>query len=85
MEHLLVAERWVDSHRQLKPEVAEYTWWSNRGQARANDVGWRIDYQIASPDLAHAPAAVRVHKDSWFSDHAPLIVDYDLKRLNRGR
>jgi exodeoxyribonuclease-3 len=85
MERLLVAEHWVDCHRQLKPDAAEYTWWSTRGQARANDVGWRIDYQLASPDLAHAPGAVRVYRDTWFSDHAPLIVDYDLKRLKRGR
>ncbi len=81
MERLLVDQRWVDSHRLLKPDVAEYTWWSNRGQARANDVGWRIDYQIASPDLLHAPGEARVYKDTWFSDHAPLIVDYDLKRF----
>lgn len=78
MERLLVGNRWVDSHRQLKPEVAEYTWWSNRGQAYANDVGWRIDYQIASPDLLHAPGEVRVHREGRFSDHAALIVDYDL-------
>ncbi len=83
MERLLVDERWVDTHRRLKPDVAEYTWWSNRGQARANDVGWRIDYQLASPDLLHAPGEARVYRDAWFSDHAPLIVDYDLKRLNR--
>ncbi|HWS27230.1 MAG TPA: exodeoxyribonuclease III [Xanthomonadales bacterium] len=78
MERLLVGNRWVDSHRLLKPEVPEYTWWSNRGQAYANDVGWRIDYQIASPDLVHAPGAVRVHREGRFSDHAALIVDYDL-------
>lgn len=81
MERLLVEESWVDSHRLLKPDVPEYTWWSNRGQAWANDVGWRIDYQIASPDLRHAPGAVRVHREDRFSDHAPLIVDYDLSKL----
>ncbi|MCB1600672.1 MAG: exodeoxyribonuclease III [Lysobacterales bacterium] len=83
MERLLVERGWVDSHRQLKPDVAEYTWWSNRGQAWAKDVGWRIDYQLASPNLAEAPAAVRVHKEDRFSDHAPLIVDYRLEHLRR--
>lgn len=81
MEDLLVARRWVDTHRQLKPDAAEYTWWSNRGQAWAKDVGWRIDYQIASPNLAGAACAVRVHRADRFSDHAPLIVDYELPGL----
>lgn len=81
MERLLVTRGWVDTHRQLKPDVAEYTWWSNRGQAWANDVGWRIDYQVASPNLAGAAIAVRVHRQDRFSDHAPLIVDYELEHL----
>jgi len=81
MEELLVGRRWVDTHRQLKPDTAEYTWWSNRGQAWAKDVGWRIDYQIASPNLIGAAKDVRVHRADRFSDHAPLIVDYHLDRL----
>ena len=55
-----------------------YTWWSNRGQAWAKNVGWRIDYQIASPGLAAAARHVAVFKDQRFSDHAPLTIDYDL-------
>ncbi|HNX72407.1 endonuclease/exonuclease/phosphatase family protein, partial [Rivihabitans pingtungensis] len=53
-----------------------YTWWSNRGQAYAKDVGWRIDYQIATPALAARAHSASVYKGEKFSDHAPLIVDY---------
>jgi len=72
------AQGWVDAYRRLHPEAegAAYTWWSNRGQAWANNVGWRIDYQIASPELAARARAARVFKDARFSDHAPLIIDY---------
>ncbi|XZG70452.1 exodeoxyribonuclease III [Chitinibacteraceae bacterium HSL-7] len=68
---------WVDVWRTLYPDVPGYTWWSNRGQAYAKDVGWRIDYQIATPALAATAQASSVYKDEKFSDHAPLIVDYD--------
>ncbi|MDR2838928.1 MAG: endonuclease/exonuclease/phosphatase family protein, partial [Azonexus sp.] len=54
-----------------------YTWWSNRGQARAKNVGWRIDYQIATPNLAATARAASVYKAERFSDHAPLTIDYD--------
>jgi len=69
---------WADAYRLLYPdaEAEAYTWWSNRGQAWANNVGWRIDYQIASPGLAERSSAARVFKDLRFSDHAPLIIDY---------
>jgi exodeoxyribonuclease-3 len=69
----------VDVHRHLRPhDTGEaYTWWSNRGQARANNVGWRIDYQLATRAMAAAAKQVQVFKGQWFSDHAPLIVDYD--------
>ena len=71
---------WVDVHRRLQPEATgdAYTWWSNRGQAWAKNVGWRIDYQIATPGLAAAALRATVYKDHRFSDHAPLIIDYDL-------
>ncbi len=70
---------WVDVYRKLYPEASgeSYTWWSNRGQAWAKNVGWRIDYQIATPGIAARATAARVYKDQRFSDHAPLIVDYD--------
>ncbi len=70
---------WVDVYRRLHPEATEacYTWWSNRGQAWAKNVGWRIDYQIATPGIAAAAVAASVYKAERFSDHAPLIIDYD--------
>lgn len=69
---------WVDVYRQLHPNTTEecYTWWSNRGQAWAKNVGWRIDYQIATPGIAANAVAASVYKDQRFSDHAPLIIDY---------
>ncbi len=71
---------WVDIWRTLYPEEPGYTWWSNRGQAYANNVGWRIDYQMQTPDLAQCAQAAHVYKEIKFSDHAPLVVDYDLAR-----
>ncbi len=70
---------WVDVYRRLYPEASgeAYTWWSNRGQAWAKNVGWRIDYQIASPGLAETARAASVFKAQRFSDHAPLTVEYD--------
>jgi exodeoxyribonuclease-3 len=69
---------WVDAFRVVNQEPDQYTWWSNRGQAWAKNVGWRIDYQIVSPGLRDAVRAARIHKDERFSDHAPLIVEYAL-------
>jgi len=71
---------YVDVYRRLHPEATDacYTWWSNRGQARANNVGWRIDYQIATPALAACAVRAAIYKEAWFSDHAPLIIDYEL-------
>ena len=66
----------VDVFRRLHPELEAYTWWSNRGQAWAKDVGWRIDYQIATPGIASRAKAANIYKAQRFSDHAPLIVDY---------
>ena len=67
---------WVDIFRQIHPELEAYTWWSNRGQAWAKDVGWRIDYQIATPVIARRAHAASIYKTQRFSDHAPLIIDY---------
>ncbi len=76
MDQLFGDTGYVDVQRSLTDE-AIYTWWSNRGQARANNVGWRIDYQVATPGLAEKAQSQSVYTDSWFSDHAPLIIDYD--------
>jgi exodeoxyribonuclease-3 len=72
---------YVDVYRQLEPEATEtcYTWWSNRGQAYAKNVGWRIDYHITTPGIAQTAKKTAVYKDEKFSDHAPLTVDYDWK------
>ncbi|MBI4937602.1 MAG: exodeoxyribonuclease III [Nitrosomonadales bacterium] len=67
----------ADVFRKLHPELEAYTWWSNRGRAREMDVGWRIDYQIATPGIAQAARSAAIYKDRRFSDHAPLTVDYD--------
>ncbi|MEA5097847.1 MAG: exodeoxyribonuclease III [Burkholderiaceae bacterium] len=69
---------WVDAYRRLYPEATgdAYTWWSNRGQAWARNVGWRIDYQVATPGIAAQAVAATVYKEQRFSDHAPLIIDY---------
>ncbi len=70
---------WRDVYRDLHPEAGEecYTWWSNRGQAWAKNVGWRIDYQLATPELAATARRASVYKEQRFSDHAPLTIDYD--------
>ncbi|MFA7269506.1 MAG: exodeoxyribonuclease III [Sterolibacterium sp.] len=69
---------WVDVFRRIFPNTTDqYTWWSNRGQAWAKNVGWRIDYQIASPGVAAKALRASVFKEQRFSDHAPLIIDYD--------
>ena len=72
---------YVDVYRQLEPEAGEscYTWWSNRGQAYAKNVGWRIDYHISTPGIAATAMKTAVYKNERFSDHAPLTVDYDWK------
>jgi exodeoxyribonuclease-3 len=77
MENLLTQEKFIDGFRELNQEAEQYTWWSNRGQAYANNTGWRIDYHILSNNLRGAVESVEVYKDIKFSDHAPLIVQYN--------
>ena len=69
---------YVDCWRHLYPEEPGYTWWSNRGQAYAKDVGWRIDYQIVSAGLKDKIKKASIYKLQKFSDHAPLVMEYDL-------
>ena len=69
----------VDVFRTLAPEPERYTWWSNRGQAWANNVGWRLDYQIATPGIAATAKRESIYLEQRFSDHAPLVIDYDFK------
>ncbi len=68
---------WVDTYRTLRPDGEEYTWWSQRGAARANDVGWRIDYQLVTPSLRAALKGCAIYPEPKFSDHAPYVVDYE--------
>lgn len=73
---LIDTRGWVDSFRALKPDAEQYTWWSNRGQARANNVGWRIDYQMVTPSLRSRLRDCSIYREQRFSDHAPYTVDY---------
>ncbi|HHI93059.1 MAG TPA: exodeoxyribonuclease III [Gammaproteobacteria bacterium] len=66
----------VDAFRVVNQEAGQYTWWSNRGQAWANNVGWRIDYQVVTPALRDMVKAASIYRDERFSDHAPLTIDY---------
>ena len=68
---------WVDVFRRIDQRPEQYTWWSNRGQAWAKNVGWRIDYQIATPGIAACARKVKIFVDRRFSDNAPLTIDYD--------
>lgn len=69
----------VDVYRMLKPETTgdAYTWWSNRGQAYAKNVGWRLDYHLATAGMATRARSEHIYKTLKFSDHAPITVDYD--------
>ncbi len=67
----------VDVFRTLNPHPEQYTWWSNRGQAWAKNVGWRIDYQLATPGIAALARKEHIYLAQRFSDHAPLVIDYD--------
>lgn len=78
MTDLFERRNFVDVFRTLNQEQNQYTWWSNRGQAWANNVGWRIDYHIATPTIAAKAKAAYIYKDERFSDHAPLTIDYDI-------
>ncbi|MEE8496202.1 MAG: exodeoxyribonuclease III [Xanthomonadales bacterium] len=67
----------TDAFRQVDPREERYTWWSNRGRAWDNNTGWRIDYQVTTPALARKAIRAEIYKDERFSDHAPLIMDYE--------
>jgi exodeoxyribonuclease-3 len=81
MTRLLTEGGLVDVYRRLQPDTTDtcYTWWSNRGQARANNVGWRLDYHLATPAIAALARREQIYLEQRFSDHAPLTIDYDFK------
>jgi exodeoxyribonuclease-3 len=70
---------YVDVFRTLNAKPDQYTWWSNRGQAWAKNVGWRIDYQVATPGIAAKALKESIYKRKRFSDHAPLTIDYEYR------
>lgn len=78
LDHIYDELGYVDTFRVVRKDADIYSWWSNRGQARAKNVGWRIDYHACSPDWKKRTLNAWVYKDSWFSDHAPVIIDYQL-------
>ena len=71
--------RFVDAFRVVDQRAEQYTWWSNRGQAYAKNVGWRIDYHVVSESLRDSIKSASIYKDEKFSYHAPLIMDYNIK------
>ena len=79
MTQLLGSAGLVDVFRKLNSKPDQYTWWSNRGQAWAKNVGWRIDYHLATPGMAALARREHIHLEPRFSDHAPLVIDYDFK------
>ncbi|MEZ5491671.1 MAG: exodeoxyribonuclease III [Gammaproteobacteria bacterium] len=67
---------YIDAFRLINQEPDQYSWWSNRGNARANNVGWRLDYQVITPGLRDKVTAAEIYTEENFSDHAPVILDY---------
>ena len=81
MDRLFNEEGFFDAFRLINQEADQYTWWSNRGRAWEKNVGWRIDYQVITPGLKNKIKQATIYKDERFSDHAPLIIDYDINSL----
>ena len=77
MDHLIDDVGFVDAFRVADTSADQYTWWSNRGRAWEKNVGWRIDYQLITPSLRERVQSASIYKRKRFSDHAPLIIDYD--------
>jgi exodeoxyribonuclease-3 len=77
LDELFDQAGWVDTFRRVDDSEHQYTWWSNRGRAWDNNTGWRIDYHISTPGLADAARSADIYKETRFSDHAPLIMEYD--------
>lgn len=78
LDELFYKQKYIDVFRELNQQEDQYTWWSNRGQAWAKNVGWRIDYHVATPGLANKAISESIFKDERFSDHAPLSIEYKI-------
>ena len=75
----LLSLGWRDTFRDLVgQEAVHYSWWSARGNARANNVGWRLDYQFTTPQISSTASNPRIHTENVFSDHAPVILEYQI-------
>lgn len=77
MDQLFGPAGFVDAFRIINKDADQYTWWSNRGQAWAKNVGWRLDYQVVTPKLEACVKSAQIYTAERFSDHAPLIMDYE--------
>ena len=78
MDWLFGEAGFVDAFRVINSRPGQYTWWSNRGEAYAKNVGWRLDYHIVTAGLSKRTESVSVFRETKFSDHAPVIVNYDI-------
>lgn len=76
LDEVFGTHKFVDAFREINNEPDQYTWWSNRGRAWDNNVGWRLDYQVVTPGLKDKVRSAEVYTDERFSDHAPLTMDY---------
>ncbi len=76
LDHVFEQVGWIDAFRAVNEAAEQYTWWSNRGRAREKNVGWRIDYHMVNPRLKEKIISAAIYKEQWFSDHAPLIMEY---------
>jgi len=81
MDELFDSVGFIDAFRLLNQEPEQYTWWSNFGRAWDNNTGWRLDYQVITPNLKMLVKKVSIYKDERFSDHSPVIIDYDINSL----
>ncbi len=78
MDRVLGSNGWVDAFRIVDPNPGRYTWWSNFQTAFERNRGWRIDYQLVTPDLRERVRGAAIYRDARFSDHAPVTIDYDM-------
>jgi len=79
LDSLYVKDGFIDAFRLVNQKADQYSWWSNRGQARANNVGWRLDYQVVTPGIEKKVVSAEIYTGQNFSDHAPVIIDYKMK------
>ena len=77
MDKIFDTHAFVDAFRAINNKPHNYTWWSNRGKSWENNVGWRIDYQIISPNSKLKVKNAKIYKKERFSDHSPLIISYE--------